>query len=214
MKEHFVPIISGIVAFIVAQMIWNWGVKRNKNQIRRWLKNDALKWTASSLFAVIVGVVAIEVHDSLFRPPLPVGVKESLTRTNTPPPPDSALIPSLQLEIRITIVPPVGSGPGQMEDIGGEVRGLEGLSAYTNYAVVVYSYTKNPPGRDSWFVQPTFEVSLTPIGSDGKWNNRIYLGSKYAAILVKKPYTASPTLPALPVKSESIPAITEVEGSK
>ena len=115
--------------------------------------------------------------------------------------------------ISITNIPPAGFVPNQMEDIAGEVKGLEG-SACTNYAVVIYAYAENSPGRSPWSVQPTYDSPLTSIGSDGRWNNRIHRGSKYAAILVKKPYEPNRVLDALPAKSGNILDITIVEGTK
>jgi hypothetical protein len=132
--------------------------------------------------------------------------------TLIPPIPQPIPIPSIPLTISITNIPPIGFGPNEQDDIGGEVKGLAGSAAYTNYQVVIYAFTKVPPGRDPWSVEPSTVDSLTHIGNKGTWNSRIYLGSQYAAILVTNGYQPAPSLPHLPTPGGGVIAITSVEG--
>lgn len=140
----------------------------------------------------------------------PITTKDEVNRPSLPPYDTDTTI---NIKISITNAPPFGFEPDQMVDIAGEVIGLKS-SACTNYAVVIYAYTENPPGQSPWFVQPTYDSPLTLIGSDSRWNNRTHLGSKYAAILVKKSYEPRRVLDALPAKSEDVLDLVIVEGTK
>jgi len=107
-------------------------------------------------------------------------------RLPPPPPPP----PPVPLAIKIIIVPPADpGGPNSSGEIAGKIEGLDGQQSVTNYAVVVYAKTT------SWYVEPETDNSLTEIGLNGEWSNKIHLGWRYAVILVKKPFTPPNTFP-------------------
>jgi energy-coupling factor transporter transmembrane protein EcfT len=117
---------------------------------------------------------------------------------NTRPPSPLPPTPSI-IEIKITIIPPAGpGGPNSSGDIAGRIEGLGDSLGYTNYAVVVYAKTT------SWYVQPETDRPLTEIGRNGEWSNKIHLGSRYAVILVKKPFS--------PPNQFEIPNIPQMDG--
>lgn len=57
--------------------------------------------------------------------------------------------------------------------------------------VLLYSLT------DKWYVQPTRAEPFTDIGKDGKWEATIHLGTRYAAILVRRSFDAAKVAPIL-----------------
>ena len=142
---------------------------------------------------------------SFVLPLLLVVILLMLIRPPPPPPP---------ITITITNIPPVGFGQNDQAEIGGEVKGLPDSSAYTNYQVVIYSFVKMPPGRNPWQVEPYVAVPITHIGDNGSWGSLIYLGSKYAALLVTNGYVPESSLPKLPVPGRGVIAVTSVEGKR
>jgi len=79
--------------------------------------------------------------------------------------------------------------------IKGEVGGMRNPSEYSEYQVVIYSYT------NQWYIQPgEGKSSFTAIKPSGEWDEIIHGGSYYAAILVKGE-------PPLPPKTLSLPAM-------
>jgi len=90
--------------------------------------------------------------------------------------------------IQITDVPPRGAGPDRVETIAGTASGVN----IAECKVVVYA------GTNVWYVQPYIGSSDTSIEQDGTWHTDTHLGSKYAALLVKKTYKQPETTGKLP----------------
>lgn len=94
--------------------------------------------------------------------------------------------------ILITRVPHAGSGPEQVEIIGGTVTGID-FKKYREYKIVVYARAGG-----QWWVQPTVKSPLTSIDTNGKWETDTHLGSMYGAVLVKPSFKPASTLDSLP----------------
>lgn len=107
--------------------------------------------------------------------------------------------------VRITTIPPAGSGPDTQGVILGEVSGAG--KDLSQFRVVIYAL------GDKWYVQPTAEASLTPLGLGGRWQSSIHLGTRYAALLVHRTYQPALTLAALPEVGGEVLAMTVVEAS-
>jgi hypothetical protein len=81
--------------------------------------------------------------------------------------------------LRITVIPPFDAkgGPDTSATIQGEVSGVK----FSDYRVVIYTRT------NQWYVQPEVGGEFTTINNQGGWQNVIHTGTRYAALLVKKP---------------------------
>jgi hypothetical protein len=109
--------------------------------------------------------------------------------------------------IEITLIPPAGiGGESTHEDIAGLVEGITDPSAH---AVVLFVHTLPP----KWYPQPEYGNALTEIGRDLRWKRWTHSGTRYAAILVRKPYLPPDhPLDELPALSGDVLAITDVAG--
>lgn len=112
-----------------------------------------------------------------FHPTPPV------TTSPSPPAPRPAPV------VRITEVPPAGAGPDSRGSIRGTVKNLQDSEPYK---IVIYAFT------DKWYVQPVADQPFTDIAADGTWSNWTHLGSAYAALIVRLPYTPPAVTEALP----------------
>lgn len=121
-----------------------------------------------------------------------------------PSPPTTLLVPV----VRVTEVPPAGEGPTSRGAIGGTVEGLQDPQ---QYKIVVYAFTDN-----KWYVQPVADQPLTDITPDGTWSNWTHLGSAYAALVVRLPYTPPPMPEALPATGGAVLAVArkDARGSR
>ncbi len=115
-------------------------------------------------------------------------------------PSNAALAPS----IAITMVPHSGvGGPTKTEPIAGRASGVD----FASFKVVIYAFAGG-----TWWVQPTTAEPLTDISRDGKWATDTYLGSSYAALLVKATYTPPATAVTLPKVGGEVVAFTREAG--
>jgi hypothetical protein len=134
-------------------------------------------------------------------------------KMNTEVVPSSSALPeegnsltSASARIRIRQVPtydPVG-GPAAMEEIAGEVTGvdLKGLR------IVIYAWT------DNWYVQPFSMAPFTDLEPDGKWSTQSHLGSRYAALLVKPSFNPRNIISTLPAVGGDVLAVNTTQGRK
>lgn len=90
--------------------------------------------------------------------------------------------------IQITVVPSKGAGANSMERITGRVGGVN----IDGCKVVLFART------DKWYVEPYISSPDTRINDDGTWENDTYLGSEYAALLVRAAYKPPSTTVTLP----------------
>jgi hypothetical protein len=95
--------------------------------------------------------------------------------------------------VTVTTVPPdaVG-GPEKIDLIEGTVAG-----APANHKIVIYTFSGG-----TWYVQPLVNEPFTSIEQDGRWSNRIHLGSKYAALLAPESYKPPARLETLPAADQ------------
>jgi hypothetical protein len=107
--------------------------------------------------------------------------------------------------IQITVVPPEGAGPDRTERIAGTVSGVKNVK---DYKVVLFAHT------NKWYVEPDSEAPYTDIREDGTWENETYLGSEYAALLVKNSYKPPATTRMLPDVSGDVLAIKKAAAKK
>jgi hypothetical protein len=99
---------------------------------------------------------------------------------------------------------PLGGRLGP-EMIEGKVSGVEAK----DYLVLLYSYT------DRWYIQPLDmgDGRFTLIDDDNSFSNTYNVGSKYAALLCRRPYDDPPTRTSgLPLNDPKVVAWTIVEG--
>ena len=107
--------------------------------------------------------------------------------------PKNATKPSIE----ITEVPTKGAGDQKMETIAGAVSGVK----INECKVVLFAYT------NLWYVQPYIGSSDTTIKEDYTWRNETFLGSRYAALLVKNSYNPPSTTGKLPAIGGQVLAI-------
>jgi hypothetical protein len=108
-----------------------------------------------------------------------------------------------RLDIEFSLVPPRGTDDKAMHPIAGQVNGL---ADPTQYAIVVYAFTSE------WYVQPMDIAPLTELDRNGVWSTTTHEGFKYAAVLVKKPYTPPAKGPGLPLKQGNVIDSVTVDG--
>lgn len=101
--------------------------------------------------------------------------------------------------IQITDTPPAGAGSHTWGDIEGVVSGVDP----SRYAVVLYA-----KGGGTWYVQPWANDHRTAIADDRTFHSGTHLGSRYAALLVRR--SAETSLPAtcaaLPTRAAGVVA--------
>ena len=102
--------------------------------------------------------------------------------------------------VRITRIPPPGSGPERMESIAGEVRGVNVAQCACKIALFALG--------DVWYVQPFVTATDIALASDGSFAAQTHLGSLYAALLVKTSYHPPARLQSLPSVSGEVLALT------
>jgi hypothetical protein len=104
--------------------------------------------------------------------------------------------------IKITRPAPVGEGgPDEMGSIAGTANGPD----LAHCKVVLYAWAVN-----KWYVQPFVERPYTDINDDGRWEEDIHLGHRYAAMLVKRSYRPPAELGTLPKVGGEILAVHQV----
>lgn len=104
--------------------------------------------------------------------------------------------------IQITVVPPPGEGPVEMERIAGVVSGVN-LSE-CECRVVLFAET------NVYWVQPYANAPFTAIKADLTWETNTHLGHHYAALLVRAGYQPPTTTDSLPAVGGSVLAVTRV----
>jgi hypothetical protein len=106
--------------------------------------------------------------------------------------------------IAITQVPAKGAGETEVQTIAGTVGGVK----IKDCKVVIFAYT------NTWYVQPYIDSSDTSINEDNTWRNDTHLGSKYAALLVKKSYNPPNTTGKLPDVRDPVLAIATADAKQ
>lgn len=106
--------------------------------------------------------------------------------------------------IEFTKVPPADKGGAQTSDvISGRVH-----NARPEHRIVLFARSGG-----AWYVQPYADQPFTTIQHDSTWTSPTHLGTEYAALLVNPDYVPRTFLAELPQQSDSVVAITVVEGT-
>lgn len=96
-------------------------------------------------------------------------------------------------------------GPDTETSIGGQVVGIDEVD---DKWVVLYAWDKS-----FYFVQPLAAAPLTPVRRNRTWSTWTHGGGRYAALLVRKPFTPREVIATLPAVAGNVVAAVEVPGS-
>jgi exo-beta-1,3-glucanase (GH17 family) len=135
-----------------------------------------------------------EAYDEQWKSPPEVEAHWGLLATTRVPKP---CVPLIEVQ-HVAACGAVGLSPTK---ISGRVYGLP-TKGQSQFRIVLYAYT------DRWYVQPLAVSPYAQISGSGKWRSPTHMGSKYAALLVKRNYMPSPTLDVLPEVGGDILAIS------
>ncbi len=131
-------------------------------------------------------------------------IKELLTRKNRKE--NDKQQPEAPPNVMVTFssIPTAGSGPNSKGEIKGSVSGLPSPQ---RYAAVIYART------DLWYVQPLVSAPFTEISVEGLWENSTHLGSRYAALIVRRGFDPPPIIGSLPFIEGDVIAKAETAAS-
>ena len=107
--------------------------------------------------------------------------------------------------IAITRIP---SADGNKYDT---VAAIEGTAVGVRPDQQIVVYTRS---EELWWVQPLPDRPFTQIENASRWQNRVHLGTEYAALLVEPGYHPPETAESLPSKGDGVDAIAVVHDKR
>jgi hypothetical protein len=88
---------------------------------------------------------------------------------------------------------------------------IEGTAVGVRPDQQIVIYTKS---EELWWVQPISNRPFTQIQNGSRWQNKVHLGTEYAALLVEPGYHPPETAESLPSKGDGVDAIAVVQDKR